>query len=127
MLSATLILTILEYICKSFYMHNSICLYKTLIDCLNIMQIIAKIKNLKEFDSLVFFILIASIALTISKIIIFFDSLDKKITLAIYLQNLFFKHIKSNGKKLIKTFTLILKPNTKAKYIRNFCNSDIKI
>lgn len=47
--------------------------------------------------------------------------------LANYLYNLLFTHIKKNKKRLIKRFISILKPDTKAKYLKDFDNSNIKI
>ena len=60
------------------------------------MQILAKIKKLKEFDKPAFLILITAVASVIPKIIVFVNSLDKRVILAIYLQNLLFMHIKSD-------------------------------
>lgn len=45
----------------------------------------AKIKNSKKFDKIVFLVLITSTALVISKIIVFVNSLNKRIILVIYL------------------------------------------
>ena len=58
---------------------------------------------------------------------VFINSFDEKVILAIYLQNLHFTYIKSNRKRLIKTFTLILEPDIKAKYLEDFSNGDTKI
>lgn len=72
------------------------------------MQIIVKIKNPAKFGKLAFFILITGAILAISKTMIFVDSLNKGIILAIHLHNLLFEYIKDDRKKLIRTFTLIL-------------------
>lgn len=70
-LSAILGTNILEYIYKSLNMHDFVHLYKRSIDCLNIIQIIVKIKYLREFIELFFLIVTAGVVLTISKIMIF--------------------------------------------------------
>ena len=76
---------------------------------------VAKIKKLKEFDKLTFLISTFSAASVIPKAIIFFNNLIKKVMLIIYLQKLFFTHIKNDEKRLIRILTSILKPITKAK------------
>lgn len=96
-------------------------------DCQNIMQIVVKIKKSKKFHKQAFFILTASIALIIPKIMILINNFNKKIKLAIYLQNLFPTYIKSDKKGLIRTFILILKLDIKAKYLKNFHNSNTRI
>ena len=58
---------------------------------------------------------------------LFVNSFNDKMTLAYHLRNLFSVHLKNNGKKIIKTFILLLKPDTKEKYLEIFCNSDTKI
>lgn len=88
---------------------------------------VAKIKKAKEFDKLAFLISTASVTLVIPKTIVFVDSLDKKVMLAIYFQNLLSEYIKDYGERLIKTFTLILKLNRKAKYLEDFCNDNTRI
>lgn len=47
--------------------------------------------------------------------------------LAIYLQKLFFTHIKDDEKTLIRILTSILKLDTKAKQLENFYNINPKI
>lgn len=96
-------------------------------DCLNIMQMIAKINNPKKFDKLAFFIYIADDILMIPKIIVFVDSLDKKITLAYHLCNLFSIFIKKDIEKLIQILNLILESDIKAQYLEDFCDDNIKI
>lgn len=91
------------------------------------MQRINKIKDLKKLDKLAFSALTAHAALTILKIIIFVNNFNKRVILAIYLQNLLSKHIKNNRKMLIKMFTFILKLDTKAEYLKKLCNINIKI
>lgn len=58
---------------------------------------------------------------------VFVDSLDKRTTLAIHLQNLLFKYMQNDKKRLIRTFSLILEPDTKIKYLKDFYNSDTRI
>lgn len=96
-------------------------------NCLNIMQIVAKIKKLKDFDELAFFILTTSRALALPKTMVFVNSLDKGVTLVIYLQNLLFTYIKYNRKRLIKTFISILKLDIKAKYQKKIYNDNTRI
>lgn len=84
-LSTILTFNTLEYIYKSLNIHDIICLYKRPIDHPNIMQIIAKIKNSKEFNKLVFLVPTADTVSAIPKIIIFVNSSNKKVTLANYL------------------------------------------
>lgn len=81
------------------------------------MQIVVKIKNPAKFGKLAFFILINGAILPISKTMIFVDSLNKRIILAIHLYNLLFEYIKDNRKKLMRTFTLILELDTKSKFL----------
>lgn len=126
-LSIMLTFNILKYIRKLLHMRNFVYFCKRLMNCPNIIQIVAKIKNLKKFDKLVFLIPIVGATLTISKIIILINIFHKKVILAIYLQNLLFEYMKNNGRILIKTFILILKLDIKSKYLKNFCNNDIKI
>ena len=47
--------------------------------------------------------------------------------LIIYLQNLLFAYMKSDRKKLIRIFISIIKPDTKTKYLEDFCNGNTKI
>lgn len=96
-------------------------------NCPNIMQMVAKIKKPKMFNKLVFFFPIVDKILAILKIMIFVNNFNEEVILAIYLQNLLFAQMKSFKKRLIKTFTLILKPDTKIKYLKKFCNSDTRI
>ena len=91
------------------------------------MQIVAKIKKPKKFDELVFSILTVDTALAILKTIVFVNSLNKKIMLILYLQNLLITYMKNDRKKLIKIFILILEPDIKTKYSKKFYNSNIKI
>lgn len=93
----------------------------------NIMQMVAKIKTLKEFDELVFLVPTASAASTISKTIIFVNNLDDEMTLVYHLCNLFFTHMKNDKERIIKTFTLVLEPDAKEEYLKDFCNGDIRI
>lgn len=127
MLSTILSPYVLEYFCKSLNMYNFICLYKKPIDCPNIIQIVAKIKDLKEFDELVFFIPIASVVSIILRTMVFVNSLDKRVTLANYLHNLPFTYVKKNRKRLTQIFNSILEPNTKTQYLKNFYNNDTRI
>ena len=96
-------------------------------NCLIIMQIVAKIKKSKDIDKLVFFILTTNKVLALRETMIFVNSLDKKVTLAIYLQNLLFAYIKYDRKRLIRTFISILKLDIKAKYLKNFYDDNIRI
>ncbi len=63
----------------------------------------------------------------IPKIIVFVDSLDERITLAYHLCNLFPAYMKKDIKRLIQILNLILESDTKAQYLEDFCNDDIKI
>lgn len=76
---------------------------------------IANIKTLKNFDDLEFFILTANATLVFSKIMIFVNSFDERMILVNLLHNLILIYMKNNRKKIIKTFTLVLKLDTKYK------------
>ncbi len=58
---------------------------------------------------------------------VFVDSLDEGTILAIYLRNLLLEHMQSDEKRLIRTFNLILEPDTKTEYLEDFHNNDTKI
>lgn len=115
-------MNILEYVCKFLNIHDFVCLYKRAINCINIMEIIVKIKNPKEFDKLAFFISTIGEILIIPKIIIFVNSFDKRVMLINHLYNLLPMYMKKDDKRLIKIFILILKFDIKSKYLNNFCN-----
>ena len=112
---------ILKYIHKFLNIYNSINLYERYMDCSNIISIIAKMKNPKEFDKLAYLVSTGSTVSIILKTIIFVDSLDKGIKLIDYLHNLLLVYIKRDRERIIKTFTLILE------YLKDFRYSDIKI
>ncbi len=55
-LSTILNPSILEYVRISLNIRGFIHLYKRLMDCLNIMQMVVKINDLKNFDKLAFLV-----------------------------------------------------------------------
>lgn len=75
------------------------------------MQMVVKIKIRKEFDQLAFLISTTNAISTISKIILFVNSINNKIILAYHLYNLLSVYMKNDGKRIIKTFTLVLELN----------------
>lgn len=83
-------------------------------NCLNIIQIVTKIKDSKWFDKLVFFIPTIGAVLGIPKTMVFANSLNKRIILANYLHNLLSVHMKKDGEKLIQIFNSRLELDTKA-------------
>lgn len=87
---------------------------------------IAKIKDPKEFNELVFFVSITGIVSAISKTMVFVDNFDKRIILANHLYNLLLAY-KKDRETLIQIFNLILKLNIKVQYLKDFHNIDIKI
>lgn len=62
---------------------------------------IAKIKNLKKFNKLVFFIPTIDIDLAILKTIVFVNSFNKEVILINHLNNLLSIYIKNDKKRLI--------------------------
>lgn len=81
----------------------------------NIIQMIAKIKTLKEFDESAFLIPTTSTVSVISEIIVFVNSLNNGMILVYHLHNLLLARMKNNGKIIIRIFTFVLKPNAKEK------------
>lgn len=77
---------------------------------------IAKIITPKEFDEPVFLVPTASAVLVISEIIVFVNSFDNGMTLVYHLCNLLSAQMKNNRERIIRIFTLVLKPNAKEKY-----------
>ena len=126
-LSATLSVNILEYIRRSLNIHDSVCLYKRSIHRLNIMQMVAKINNSKEFHKLAFLVLTTGAISAISKIMVFINSLDNRVTLANHLRNLLTTYMKKDEVRLIQIFNSILELDIKAQYLEDFRNGDTKI
>lgn len=93
----------------------------------NIMQIVAKINTLKDFNNLNFCNSTVSVALAIPKTMVFVDIFDNKIALANYLHNLLPTHMKNYEERIITTFILLLESNIKENYLKYFCNADTKI
>ncbi len=100
-LFARLSSNVLEYVCKSLNICDFVCLYKRPMDRPNIIQIVAKIKNLKEFDKLASLVSATGKVSIIPKIIVFVDNFDEEVTLANHLCNLLPAHIKKDGERLI--------------------------
>lgn len=84
------------------------------------MRMVTKIKKIKKFDKLTFFIPTTGAALAILKTIIFVDNFNEKIIFVIYLLNLLFAYMKGDKERLKKIFTSILEVNKKAKYSKKF-------
>lgn len=93
----------------------------------NIIHIVAKIKTLKEFNKLIFFVPNTSIVSAIPKTIVFVNSFDDRMQLAYHLCNLLLVYMKNDRKKIITTFTFIFEPDAKEEYLINFYNDDIRI
>lgn len=108
-------------------MHSFFYLYKRLMDYLNIMQIVIKIKTQNNFNELVFFIPTTNTTLTISNIMVLIYSFINKMILINHLRKLLLVYMKNHEKNIIKTFNLILKPNKKEKYLEDFYNNNTKI
>ena len=72
---------------------------------------VAKIINPKEFDEFVFFVLSGDTVSTISKIMVFVNSLDKMVSLENYLQNLLLTYMNKDEERIIRIFISILKPD----------------
>ena len=78
-------------------------------------------------NKLVFLVPTIGAALAIPKPMIFVNGLDDGMTLAYYLCKILSAHMKNDEKKIIRTFTLVLEPNAKEEYLKDFCNSDTRI
>lgn len=126
-LSATLSPNVLEYVRKSLNMRDSVRLYTRPMGRPNIMQMIAKIKDPKEFYELAFLVSIASAVSAIPKTMVFVDNLDEGVTLANHLRNLLPAHMKKDGERLIQKFNTILESDTKAQYLEDFRYGDTRI
>lgn len=126
-LPATLSPNMLENVRKSLNMRDFVYLYKKPMDCPNIIQMIAKIKDPKKFDKLTFLVPTAGAVPAIPKIMVFVDSLNEKVMLANHLHNLLPAYMKKDGERLIWIFNSILESDTKAQYLEDFRNGDTRI
>lgn len=81
-----------------------VCLYQKLLDCLNIIYIVALIisSGFKNFHFLIL-LKINNIS-NIEKTMIFIDSIEKDRALIIYLQTLLSGKLKNKGENIIKSF-----------------------
>ena len=104
-----------------------VCLYQKLLDCLNIIYIVALIisSGFKNFHFLIL-LKINNIS-NIEKTMIFIDSIEKDRALIIYLQTLLSGKLKNKGENIIKSFLWILEATTKTDWLEKFFTNNTKI
>lgn len=108
-------------------MKSPVQLYCQLLDCLNIIYMIAQITPKFKFQNLNFFISDISNANAIEKIMIFVNNIFKSIDIAKYLKSLFSAKLQEKTYQIIQTLYFVLETDTKITLLKNFFNGVMQI